>query len=172
MTPDALAVLERTIKAMIFVPTLGLVAWWILSGWLDRTLGSEEALIGMGLLLVAFALGVTSIIAGGWGFLGVIAVVYLALMSLAAYQYIYWRRREREHYLSEVDRYRSAIERDPSNAAAYSFLGQACLRLGRFDEAEAALETALELDRESKKDQHLLRLAKERRTQYPWMRAD
>ncbi|MFB3881122.1 MAG: tetratricopeptide repeat protein [Armatimonadota bacterium] len=172
MTPEAVAIIERTLKALVFVPTIGLVGWWILSGWLDRTLGAEEAFVGMGLLLVAFALGVGSIVRGGWGFLGVIAVVYLALMALAAHEYTYWRRREHDHYVDEVSRYKAAIERDPRNAAAYSFLAQACLRLGRFDEAEAALEIALELDPDSKKDRRLLRLARERRTQYPWTRLD
>jgi len=172
MTPDLIAIIERLFKALIFVPTIGLVAWWIFSAWLDRTLGAQEAWIGLGLLATAFALGVISIIAGGWGFLGIIALVYLAVVALTAHEYTYWRRREHDHYLAEVERYKAAIERDPSNAAAYSFLGESCLRLGRFDEAEAAFELALELDRESKRDRRLLRLAQQRRTQYPWVRTD
>jgi len=172
VTPDLIAIIERLFKALIFVPTIALVAWWIFSAWLDRTLGAQEAWIGLGLLATTFALGVISIIAGGWGFLGIIALVYLAVVALTAYEYTYWRRREHEHYLAEVERYKAAIERDPSNAAAYSFLGEACLRLGRFDEAEAAFELALELDPESKRDHRLLRLARQRRTQYPWVRTD
>jgi cytochrome c-type biogenesis protein CcmH/NrfG len=172
MTPDLIAIIERLFKALIFVPTIALVAWWIFSAWLDRTLGAQEAWIGLGLLATAFALGVISIIAGGWGFLGIIALVYLAVVVLAAYEYTYWRHRERDHYLAEVERYKEAIKRDPSNVAAYSFLGEACLRLGRFDEAEAAFELALELDPDSKRDRRLLQLAQQRRTQYPWMRTD
>ncbi len=172
MTADAVAIIERLFKAMIFVPTIALVAWWIIAGWMDRTLGPEETCIGLGLLGTAFALGVISIINGGWGFLGIIAVVYLALVALLAYEYVYWRRREHEHYLSEVEKYKAAIERDPNNAAAYSFLGQAYLWLGQFDEAEAALETALERDPQSKKDRRLLTQARERRRQFGWRRLD
>jgi tetratricopeptide (TPR) repeat protein len=163
MAPEAVAVIERLFKAAIFVPIIALVAWWIFGAWLDRTLGAKEAWIGLCLLAAAFALGVVSIIAGGWGFLGIIGLVYLAVVALSAYEYTYWRRRERDHYLAEVERYKEAIERDPSNAAAYTFLGEACLRLGRFEEAEAAFEAALELDPESKRDRRLLLLAQERR---------
>jgi cytochrome c-type biogenesis protein CcmH/NrfG len=173
MTPEAIDVIVRLFKAAIFVPIIGLVTWWILSNWLvEQTLNAEEALIGLLFVVVAFFLGVGSIVAGGWGFLGILAMVYVGLLGVLAWQYIYWRRREHEHWLSEVEKYRAAIDRDPRNAAAYSFLGEACLRLSRFEEAQAALEVALELDPESKRDHRLLRLARERRTQYPWMRSD
>lgn len=173
MTPEVIEVIVRLFKAAIFVPIIGLVTWWILSNWLvEQTLNAEEALIGLFFVAVAFVLGVGSIVAGGWGFLGILAFVYAGLLGLAAWQYIYWRRREHEHWVSEVDKYKHAIDRDPRNAAAYSFLGEACLRLSRFEEAQAALEIALELDPESKRDQRLLRQARERRSQIPWLRSD
>lgn len=173
MTPEAIEIVVRLFKAFIFVPVIGLVTWWILSNWLvEQTLNAEEAFIGLGFVAIAFFLGVGSIIAGGWGFLGVLAIVYVAILGLVAWQYIYWRRREHEHWLSEVEKYEAAIERDPRNAAAYSFLGEACLRLSRFEEAQAALEVALELDPESKRDRRLLSQAKERRSQIPWLRSD
>jgi tetratricopeptide (TPR) repeat protein len=172
-TAELVSVIERFFKALIFVPIIGLVTWWILSNWLvEQTLKAEEALIGLFFVAVAFFLGVSSIVAGGWGFLGVLAFVYLGLLALGVWQYVYWRRREHEHWLSEVDKYRDAIDRDPRNAAAYSFLGEACLRLSRFEEAQAALEMALELDPASKRDQRLLRQARERRSQIPWLRSD
>ena len=172
MTPEAIAFIERIFKAMIFVPMIGLVGWWLFTNWIDRTLSLEEAVTGLFLLGAAFVLGVISIISGGWGFLGVIAVVYLALVALLVWEYIYWRRREREHHLSEIARYQQAVEQDPTNAAAYSFLGENLLSLRRFDEAQVAVEKALQLDPESKRDRRLLRLAKERRPQYPWRRTD
>ncbi len=173
MTPEAIEIIVRLFKAFIFVPVIGLVTWWILSNWLvEQTLNAEEALIGLCFVAVAFFLGVGSVIAGGWGFLGVLAIVYAAILGLVAWQYIYWRRRDHEHYLAEVEKYEDAIDRDPTNAAAYSFLGESYLRLSRFEEAEAALEVALELDPESKRDRRLLRQAKERRSQIPWLRSD
>ncbi len=172
MTPEAMAIIERLFKAFVFVPTMGLVAWWIFSAWLDRSIGADEAWIGFGLTGAAFALGVVSIIRGGWGFIGILALIYAALVALLAYEYVYWRRREREHYEGEVVRFRAEIERDPRNAAAYTFLGDACLRLGRFDEAETALQAALGLDPESRKDRRLLAQARERRRQYGWRRLD
>lgn len=172
MTPEALDIIERLFKALIFVPTIALIGWWIFTNLLDHTLSLEEAAVASALLLAAFILGVISIVRGGWGFLAVIAVVYLAIVGLVVWEYIYWRRREREHHLAEIDRYRQAVERDPTNAAAYSFLGENLLRLSRFDEAQEALEKALRLDPESKRDRRLLRLAGERRPQYPWQRTD
>jgi tetratricopeptide (TPR) repeat protein len=171
-TPELVAIIERTFKALIFVSILGLIAWWIFTNWLEGALAVEEAVIGFGLTALAFCLGVSSIVAGGWGFLGILAFVYLGLLALGVWQYVYWRRREHEHWLSEIDKYRDAIDRDPRNAAAYSFLGEACLRLSRFEEAQAALEMALELDPASKRDQRLLRQARERRSQIPWLRSD
>jgi Tfp pilus assembly protein PilF len=173
LSPEALEIIVRLFKAFIFVPVIGLVTWWIISNWLvEQTLNASEALIGLGFVAVAFCLGVVSILSGGWGFLGILAFIYIAGLSLLAWQYVYWRQREKEHYLSQVEKFRNAIEQDPTNVAAYSFLGESYLRLGEFAEAEAALETALEMDPESKRDHRLLRLAKERRTQYPWMRSD
>jgi len=172
MSAEALAIIERLFKALIFVPTIALVGWWIFANYLDRTLTIQEAFFGFLLLGVAFVLGVVSIVAGGWGFFGIMAIVYLAILALVTWEYVYWRRREKEHHLAEVEKLRNAIEKDPANAAAYSFLGENLVRLSRFEEAQEMFEKALELDPESKRDRRLLRQARERRTQYPWMRSD
>ena len=172
VTPEALGIIERLFKAAILVPTLGLISWWIFTNWLDHTLTVQEAAIGFSLVGAAFLLGVISIIRGGWGFIGILALIYAAILTLAVWEYVYWRRRERDHCESEVARYRSAIENDPVNAAAYSFLGENLLKLTRFEEARAALEKALELDPESNRDQRLLRLARRHRPQARWRRLD
>ena len=172
MTPEALGIIERLFKAAIFVPTLGLVSWWIFTNWLDRTLTLQEAAIGFCLVGAAFLLGVISIITGGWGFVGILALVYAAILALAVWEYVYWRRRERDRCLSEVGRYRSAVEKDPMNAAAHSFLGENLLKLRCFDEARAALEKALALDPECKRDQRLVRLARRGRSDARWRRLD
>ncbi len=172
MTPEAFGIIERLFKAAVLVPVLGVVSWWIFTNWLDRTLTLPEAVIGFSLVGSAFLLGVISIVRGGWGFVGVLALVYAAVLVLAAWEYLYWRRREKEHCLSEVGRYRSAIEKDPTNAAAHSFLAENLLKLSRFDEARAALERALELDPQSNRDRRLLKRAEERRARVPWRRTD
>ena len=173
MTPEAIAIIERLFKAALFIPVIGLVAWWIANNWLvEQTLNATEALVGFAIVGTAFSLGIMAIVSGGWGFLGLIALVYLVVVAVAAWEYIYWRRREKEHYLEEIERYKDAIERDPSNAAAYSFLGQVCLRLSRFDEAEAALEKAVELDPQSKRDRQFLERARERRPYAGWRRIE
>ena len=167
MTPEAMDIIVRLFKAMIFVPMMALIAWWLLSNLLDKTLTFNEALVGFALLGLAFFIGVVSIILGGWGFLGVTAFVYLILLGLACWEYIYWRRREREHYREQIEVYQAAIENDPTNVAAYSFLGAAHLRLRDFEQAETALQKALELDPESKKDKALLKRTRERRAYLP-----
>jgi len=168
MTSDALAIIENLFKALIFVPCMGLMAWWLFAAWLDKTLDLAEAAVGAGLLAIAFLLGVASIVRGGWGFLGVLATVYVLLLTLACYEYVYWRKREIQHWLDEIDRYVNAADRDPNNAAAYSFLGQAHMKLGNFDDAVAAFEKALELEPESKQDKSLLKRAGEYQSRAPW----
>jgi tetratricopeptide (TPR) repeat protein len=158
---DIVAILERAFKAFIFVPCMALVAWWLFGAWLDKTLTFPEAAIGMTLLAGAFVLGVVSIVAGGWGFLGLLGLIYIVLFAFLSWEYIYWRRREQEHLRQEVERYQAAIARDPLNAAAYSFLGQTFLKLRRIDEAVRALEQALKLDPESRQDRYLMQQARE-----------
>ena len=153
---DIVAIVERMFKALVFVPCMGLIAWWIFSAWLEKVLTFAEAGIGLTLLAGAFALGVTTIIAGGWGFIGVLAFIYLVLLMIVAWEYVYWRRRERQHLFSEVERYQDAIMRDPRNAAAYSFLAKTHLALRQPDEAIAALEQALALDPESHTDRSMI----------------
>jgi cytochrome c-type biogenesis protein CcmH/NrfG len=53
------------------------------------------------------------------------------------------------------------IERDPKNASAFSYLGQTYLKLGKYDEAVAALEKAIELAPDSRYDKNYLRAARE-----------
>jgi len=172
MDSELVAVIERLFKAAIFVPIMGLVAWWLFSSWLEQTLSSEEVFIGLAVTAAAFFIGVGSIVSGGWGFLGVLALVFMALLALAVWQYVYWRRSEREQLLSDMHVFKEAVERDPTNAAAHSFLAEVHLKLREFEEAVAGFEKALELDPQSRRDRKLLQWARERRTHYPWMRLD
>ena len=167
MTADVAAIVERLFKAAIFVPVLGLVAWWLFTSWLDRLITLQELAAGLGLLAGALFAGVALIVRGGWGFLGVIALVYLALVALAAWEYIYWRKHERERLLAEIEKYQEAAVDDPHNAAAHSFLGAAHLQLGNFEEAQAALEKAVELDPDSSRDRALLERARNRQPRVP-----
>ena len=172
ITPEVVGIFERLFKAAILVPTMGLIAWWLFTNWLDRTLSLQEALVGYALLAVAFFIGVGLIVRGGWGFLGLLAFLYLALLALACWEYTDWRRRERQRLLHQVEGYREAIERDPENAAAYSFLGETYLHLQDFESASTALTKALELDPTSKRDHKLLKRARERRPWPKWRRLD
>jgi cytochrome c-type biogenesis protein CcmH/NrfG len=172
MSQEALHVIQRLFKALIFVPTMGLVFWWIFCSLLDGTITTAEAAIGGGLLLLALLLGVVSIITGGWGFVGIMAFIYLALLALAAWEFIYWRRREKEYLEGQVRKYQQATADDASNAAAYSFLGETQLRLRRFEEAARAFEQALKLDPESRSDRTGLALAESRRSRPRWRKLD
>lgn len=159
---DLASFIEGAFKGLILTACTGLIAWWLLANWFDKTIDLAEAAVGAGLLAIAFLLGLGSIVRGGWGFLGVVAIVYSVLLTLACWEYLYWRQRERQHWLGEIDRYQEALQRDPANAAAYSFLGDACMKVRDYDQAVAAFEKALQLEPESKKDRVLLARAKER----------
>jgi len=173
MESELAATIERLFKAFVFVPCVGLLAWWLFGAWLDGTLAFGEAAVGLTLLAAALLLGAMSITSGGWGFLTVLGAIYLALLGVTVWQYVYWRRREREYLRGEIERYHAALARDPANAAAYAFLGKAHLALGNPDEAVAALEQAVAMEPESRSSQSLLRQARDRqahRTRGLWRR--
>jgi len=167
MTGGALAIIDRLLKALIFVPVMVLVFWWLLSAALDKTLRPVEAFVGFFLFGIALFLGVVSIISGGWGFLGILGLIYIMLLVFACWEYIYLRRREEEYFLGQIETCQQTIARDPTNAAAFSFLGQAYLKLCRAEEAVEAFESALKLDPESRQDRSFLRTAQEARGNRP-----
>jgi tetratricopeptide (TPR) repeat protein len=158
---DIAAMVEVVIKLVIFLPIVTIIGFWLFTAWfVDKTLVTEEFVIGLALLFGAFALGVKSIESGGWGFMGVLGVVYVALLMLAAWEYIYWRRAEMQHLREEVARYQHAIDIDPTAIAAYSLLGQTYLKLSRFEEAEEMLRKAVEMDPEARAERRLLERAR------------
>ncbi len=168
MGQDTLIIIvERAIKLVIFMPIMGLTAWWLFSAWLEKALSFEEVVIGGALWCSAFVLGAISIVHGGWGFLGVLSMVYVLLLALAVWEYISARKIDQQHLQDEVERYRHAIDLDPRNAAAYSFLGATYLKLSRFAEAEEILLRALELEPESRMDRKLLAQARGHQARLP-----
>jgi tetratricopeptide (TPR) repeat protein len=172
VSPELLGIIERWYKAAILVPVIGAIAWWLFSNWVDGTLNGREAGVGLALLAGAFVLGAMSIASGGWGLLSVLALVYAGLVGLAVWEYSALRQREREQMRERVEACREAIERDPRNAGAWSYLGEAYLRLGEFEAARESLERALELDPKSRRDQRLLREAREGRARVRWPRLE
>jgi tetratricopeptide (TPR) repeat protein len=165
-------IVERAIKLAIFMPVMGLTAWWLFSAWLEKSLSTEETIVGGGLWASAFILGALSIVHGGWGFMGILGSVYVLLLGLATWEYISARKMEQDHLRDEVEKYRHAIDLDPRNAAAYSFLGATYLKLSRFGEAEEMLAKALELEPESRMDRRLLTQARQHQPRLPRHWAD
>lgn len=165
---------ETVIKLIIFMPIMGLVGWWLFWAWFsDKEITAEEFGVGAVLWAVAFCIGARSIMLGGWSSFTVLGFVYLGLLTVAVSQYLHWRRVELQHLQSEVTRYQRAIEKDSTAIAAYSLLGQTYLKLRRFDEAEAALQRALEMDPESKDDRRFLEKARRREGGPPkWWHTD
>ena len=160
---DLTLLAETILKLVIFLPIMGLIGWWLFSAWfVDRALTAEEFVGGSVLLFLAFMFGVKTILLGGWGFFGILALVYLALLTLAIGEYVQWRRVELKHLHDELARYQRAIALDPTAIGAYSLLGATHLKLSQFEEAAAVLEKAVELDPESKQDRRLLERARRR----------
>ena len=157
---DVGKLVETVAKLAIFLPVMGLVIWWLVNAWwVERALHLEEFAVGVILWSIAFSFGVRTIIEGGWGSLTIIGLVYLALLSLAVWEYLFWRHAELKHLESEVTRYQRAIDKDPTAVAAYSMLGETFLKLRQYKEAEEALEQAIKMDPESKKERRLLERA-------------
>jgi tetratricopeptide (TPR) repeat protein len=154
-------VFDTIIKLVIFLPPMVLVAWWLFSDWLlEKALRIEEFGVGLALWTIAFCFGLKSILAGGWSSTTIVGLVYLALLVLAVWEYLHWRKVELKHLESEVSRYQRAIAKDPTAIAAYSLLGETYLKLRLYEEAEAALEQAVQMDPESKSERRLLAKAR------------
>lgn len=167
MSGETVAIIERIYKAAILVPVLAVTGWWVVTNWMEGTLQLRQAVIALALLAAAFSIGVVWIASGGWSFLSLLVVIYAALVGFAVWGYTAVRNCERSQLLEQVDACRETLEADPGNGGAWSYLGEAYLRLRRFEEAQEALERALELDPESRRDRALLQQARERR---PWGR--
>jgi len=109
----------------------------------DESVSGSAVVVG----IIVYAVLLATVL----GFRGT-AISYLALGGVAIFYLLsplYLRYAERgslKRMLEEdIERYQRTISFDPKNAAAHRFLGEAYFKQGKYDEAIAELERAIEL---------------------------
>jgi tetratricopeptide (TPR) repeat protein len=126
--------------------TFGLV-WAVISAWLDGTLSWWEAIFLLSGLVGLEIIAITVMLTRG-------ATLYLALLLLQVSLYgltLYLGRlgshRAMERMdLEDIGKYQRALEFDPNNVAAHSFLADSYRKMGYYDHAIAEYQASLRLD--------------------------
>ena len=142
--PDFGGALATVMSWAIVALVCGGAAYWILSAAFEKELAAWEAL-ALIFGLIAFAGVAIRLSKTGWffpflGIIGIIAVVIIYLPPLLS------DKKRREMWCDDIIKYRQALDFDPLNVAAYSFLGDAYLKLGDIDQAIENYRKAIELD--------------------------
>lgn len=123
---------------------LGGVAYRIISAAFEKELQPWEAvlLLAVDLLLLGVAVKLTGT---AWLFL----FLLLVGATLAVVEYlpvIFSQKHRRELWESDILRFQKGIDFDPKNVAAYSYLGDTYMKLGRFSEAVESYRKAVDLE--------------------------
>lgn len=136
----------------------------VLNAWLvHQSLGSGEATV-----LLMTLVGVLALVIKFWGH--PVSYILLVLVLLACGLSPVLSSRLDRRALVEMDnedirKYKLALEHDPRNAAARSFLARVYLKQKRYDEAIEQFQLALEAYPDSIEDQRLLKKAVRERQQ-------
>ncbi|NCO90279.1 MAG: hypothetical protein COZ06_12240 [Armatimonadetes bacterium CG_4_10_14_3_um_filter_66_18] len=148
-----LAIAIATCCLCMAIPGLVLVNAWLV----NKSIGGGTALC----LMVALG-GMFGMIIGNWG--KPVSFVLLALLLLSCALSPWVAARLDKAGLARLDnedmrKYQLALQHDPKNAAAHSFLAQLYLKQKRYDDAIEHFQLSLEAYAESPKDRHLLQRA-------------
>ncbi|NIM05652.1 MAG: tetratricopeptide repeat protein [Armatimonadetes bacterium] len=135
-------------------------AYRLIAAWLERELAGWEAAALLGGLL-GFAVLAMKLSETRWfiPFLFAVLVIMFILRSIPGRLA---EARKQQLLQADLETYRKALDFDPRNVAAYSFLADTYMKLGAVDQAIAHYRQALEVDpnlfEEKKKLEKALRL--------------
>ncbi len=152
---SALSLVMVVVTCSLCVAIPGLV---IVNAWLvNKSIGG-----GMACCLMIGLVGVFGMIMGNWG--KPASFILLALLLLACALSPRVAARWEKAGLARLDnedirKYQLALEHDPRNAAAHSYLAQIYLKQKRYDDAIEHFQLSLAAYAESPKDRHLLQRA-------------
>lgn len=136
------------------------LAYTILELSMNRVVSLAEGFLLGGLTIGIIVLLVQSI--GTIHFFWLLAALLAAVLALRGWPRRVHSQRRREMLEADIRQCRVALQRDPQNAAAYSYLGRAFEQLGRLEEAVEAYQQALALAPGEYEDRHRLeRLSRE-----------
>jgi tetratricopeptide (TPR) repeat protein len=141
--PEELGTAVANIGLIIVLALVSLIPiGLIVKAWLvDAVLEVHYAAAGIALILALSGLAWATQNSG-------LAVVFIGILLIGCIVFPFVAAQQSRSHLKEIrdddmDKYRRAIERDPNNASAYVFLGDALMERKAFVAAQAQYEMAL-----------------------------
>ena len=147
----------EAVKLGLLLAVVVAVSWRIIFAWLHGSISGWEALIlTVSLVLVEGAAVRWLPDFSGARFLLLLAIPVAAILGVQAIAGVSRRESYRSTLNADIRRFRAALRRDPSNAAARELLGDSYLKLGRPASAVAQYRAAVALDPDSYQNQYKL----------------
>lgn len=148
------AIAMLVIGMLLSIPVSMMIKAWLVDG----TLEGGFAIGGILTLLVLFGLTWT---AKGTPMMLVFLMALLAVsFGLPVFGTRLHKQAQKQLDDGDIQKFRAAIERDPQNASAYAFLGDALMKRGSFIAAQAQYEKAVQLAPQAEAWQRKLRDAR------------
>jgi len=152
---DALPQAAALVGKMIFCALVSFTAvFLVLSAWFDRKISGTEATILLLGVLASEMLGMWLSSRGGAGMLLLAVIVLGTPVVFYLMAKVSDRRLVRSFDEEDIAKYQEAIDLDPKNVAAHSFLGDVYRRQGRLQQAIEEYKAALTLDHTLKSERY------------------
>ncbi len=136
------------------------VAWRLIFSWLHGTISGVETLTLIAALLLAEGAAVRWIRDfQGLRFLLLLALPLAAWLGVEVLARVSRRESYRTSIQTDIRRFRAALQRDPTNAAAHELLGDSYLKLRQPRRAVSAYRSAVALNPRTYQSQYKLRRA-------------
>jgi hypothetical protein len=142
-----LAAAALLVRVVLCSAVCGGGGYWVISAWANRRLSATEAVTLLAGVVVFMFVGVRLALLASTGvFMLFVALLAAGAFGLHSYSSFVDRRMHQQFDEEDIAKYRAALELDPKNAAAHSFLAKTYRRQGRLDLALAEYQAALRID--------------------------
>jgi len=147
----------EAVKLGLLLAVLVAVSWRLIFAWLHGSASGPEVLV----LTVSLIVAETAAIRWlsdfqGARFLLLLSIPVAAVVGVQVIAGVSQRESYRSNLNADIRRFRSALRRDPKNAAARELLGDSYLKLGSPDRALAQYRAAVALDPGNYQNQYKL----------------
>jgi len=135
--------------------------YWVLSAWFERKVRGREAVLLLAVLVFVLYLSIATTMHGSP--VGMLFPIVVLVLALIASQLLQWADRRQFQAFDDEDiaRYQEALEIDPRNVAAHTFLAETYRRRGQPELAILEYEAALQLDPSLKEERYWLERLRE-----------
>jgi tetratricopeptide (TPR) repeat protein len=121
--------------------------YWVLAAWFDHRLSGVEAAVLLASLLVFDVIGIRlTLLSGIVSFLLLMLLIAVVVVSGLCYLKRMNRRQHEQFDAADIATYLKALDLDPKNAAAHSFLAKIYRRQGKLELALQEYQAAVQLE--------------------------